>query len=154
MSETYDSLDKSLLTREAFDGYAMQLTQLKPDSLETLANLVAEDVCFSDPFNTVQGKASFIGVMAEMFEQLDDVRFDLFDSQIQGNVGYLYWRFSAVSSLTGRFSTEGCSRICFNTALLVVKHQDFWDASLLMQQFPLLGRLIRIIRNRAAYKDR
>ena len=152
MSEFCDSLNIPLLNREALDCYGTQLTQLTPNNLEALGRLVTDEMCFSDPFNKVQGKDLFIGVMAEMFEQLDDVRFDLLDSQIQGSVGYLYWRFSAASSLTGGFSTEGCSRICFNEIWLVTSHQDFWDASALMQQFPLLGKVIRMIRKRAAYK--
>lgn len=154
MSDTLVSTSsESLKSVKSLDNYATALTQLKPENVSALSQLVADDMHFSDPFNSLYGKADFLGVMAEMFEQLDDVSFELMDSQIEANSGYLYWRFSASSSLTGQFSAEGCSRICFNEQWLVSSHQDFWDASLLMQQFPLLGRVIRMIRKRAAYKE-
>jgi hypothetical protein len=138
---------------ERLNRYAIRMTQLRPENINELGESVADDIRFTDPFNDIQGKAAFLGVMDEMFRQLNDVRFELLESQIQGSTAYLYWRFSADSSLTGAFSTEGTSRICFNEAGLVISHQDFWDASMLMQQFPLLGRVIRAIRNRAAYKE-
>ena len=153
MSDSSDSISPSPNNSEALDYYATALTQLKPGSIEALGELVADDVHFRDPFNCLDGKANFIGVMAEMFEQLDEVRFDLLEAQIQGNIGYLYWRFSATSSLTGAFVTEGSSRICFNDQWLVNSHLDFWDASLLMQQFPLLGRVVGMIRKKAGYKS-
>lgn len=152
MSDILDSISEPLTNLECLHYYATALTQLKPESVLALGELVSEDMHFSDPFNSLHGKADFVGVMTEMFEQLDEIRFDLLESQIEGNTGYLYWRFSATSSLTGEFSTEGCSRICFNDEWLVSSHQDFWDASVLMQQFPLLGRVISLIRSRAAYK--
>lgn len=137
---------------ERLNRYATRMTQLRPENMNELGESVADDIRFTDPFNQIQGKTAFLGVMDEMFRQLNDVRFELFESQIQGRTAYLYWRFSADSSLTGAFSTEGTSRICFNAAGQVISHQDFWDASLLMQQFPLLGRVIGYIRRRAAYK--
>jgi steroid delta-isomerase len=152
MSDILDSTSKSMTNLQYLHHYAIALTQLKPENVSTLGELVADDIRFSDPFNNLQGKASFIGVMDEMFEQLEDVRFDLLESQLEGHIGYLYWRFNATSSLTGGFSTEGCSRICFNEQWLVSSHQDFWDASLLMQQFPLLGRVIKGVRKKASYK--
>jgi len=133
------------------NNYAASLEQLTPDNVTELGELVADDIVFSDPFNRLEGKTAFLGVMGEMFQQLNNVRFELLESQIEGRTAYLYWRFSADSSLTGAFATEGTSRICFNDAGQVNNHQDFWDASLLMQQFPLLGRVIGYIRRRAAY---
>lgn len=137
---------------ECLNRYALLLSQLKATNVVALDPLVSETLYFTDPFNRLKGKANFIGLMREMFEQLNNVRFEVFEAQVQGQTGYLYWRFSASSSLTGPFSTEGTSRICFNHQGLVISHQDFWDASLLMEQFPLLGRLVRYIRRRAAYK--
>jgi len=148
MSETINLTDTEIL-----NNYASCLARLQPTTISVLGGLVADDVHFSDPFNHVQGKTAFLGIMEEMFRQLSDVRFEVFECQLQGRTGYLYWRFSAASSLTGAFSAEGVSRICLNENGLVISHQDFWDASILMQEFPLLGRVIRYIRKRAAYRS-
>ncbi|RTE65279.1 nuclear transport factor 2 family protein [Amphritea opalescens] len=137
---------------ERLNRYALLLSQLTAANVVELDPLVSETIYFTDPFNRLKGKANFLGLMSEMFEQLNNVSFEVFETQIQGQTGYLYWRFSASSSLTGAFSTEGTSRVCFNHQGLVVSHQDFWDASALIEQFPLLGRIIRYIRRRAAYK--
>ncbi|WP_417227251.1 nuclear transport factor 2 family protein [Amphritea sp.] len=137
---------------ECLNRYALRLSQLKATNVVALDPLVSETIYFTDPFNRLKGKANFIGLMSEMFAQLNDVSFEVFEAQVQGQTGYLYWRFSASSSLTGAFSTEGTSRVCFNNQGLVISHQDFWDASSLIEQFPLLGRLIRYIRQRGAYQ--
>ncbi|MBN0987512.1 nuclear transport factor 2 family protein [Amphritea pacifica] len=147
MSETVSHSIAAQLNR-----YAICLAQLTPAKIADLGELVADEIQFTDPFNRVQGKTAFLGIMEEMFRQLQDVRFDLLEWQLQGHTGYIYWRFSAASPLTGSFSAEGVSRICLNEQGLVTRHQDFWDASILMQEFPLLGRVIGYIRKRAAYK--
>ena len=130
--------------------YASVLQQLSPDSLNCLAVCLADDVRFIDPFNDLYGRDNFIAVMAEMYEKLDDVRFEVLEQQASGRSGYLFWRFHCQSRLTGKFSTEGCSRIKFDEQGLVELHHDLWDASALMQKFPVLGRVIRTIRNKAA----
>ena len=132
--------------------YASVLQQLSPDSLNSLAACLADDVRFIDPFNDLYGRDNFIAVMAEMYEKLDGVRFEVLEQQSSGRSGYLFWRFHCLSRLTGKFSTEGCSRIKFDDQGLVKLHHDLWDASGLMQQFPVLGRVIRSIRNKAAFK--
>lgn len=137
---------------ECLNHYALLFSKLSPTNVAALGPLVSETIYFTDPFNRLKGKANFLGLMSEMFEQLNDVGFEVLETQIQGQTGYLYWRFSASSSLTGSFSTEGTSRVCFNHQGLVISHQDFWDASVLIEQFPLLGRLIRYIRKRGAYQ--
>lgn len=133
--------------------YAQVLDHLQADNLNDLSELLDNRVRFIDPFNDLSGKSAFIGVMREMFEKLDDVRFDVLQQNQSERDGWLYWRFSATSGVTGPFSVEGSSRIRFTEAGLVELHHDFWDASRMMQELPVFGRLIAVIRRRAAYSS-
>lgn len=141
------------ITEVSLQDYARVLNQLRGGNIDTLAVWLDDEVRFIDPFNDLTGKPAFIGVMTEMFDKLDSVRFEVHEQMQHGLQGWLYWRFSASSRLTGAFSVEGASRIRFSNTGRVVLHHDFWDASLMLQQFPLLGRVIAQIRKRAAFTD-
>lgn len=131
--------------------YARVLDQLRADNLDQLAELLDDRVRFIDPFNDLTGKEVFIGVMREMFDKMEAVGFEVLQQTQQGLDGWLYWRFTATSAMTGSFSVEGSSRIRFTASGRVALHQDFWDASQMLERLPLLGRIVAGIRRRVAY---
>ena len=123
------------------------------ENIASLSDLVTADVCFSDPFNRVQGQQAFLTIFADMYERLDNVTFQVHEITGGETAGYLHWTFSAGSKLTGSFTIDGVSRVLINSQGLVTEHHDYWDASELMQRLPVLGRVIRSIRQKMALPD-
>lgn len=126
--------------------YSGILETLAPVQLDKLAAATAEDIEFQDPFNHTTTQADFLAVMADMFERLDWVRFDVHSQQQNGQEAFITWTFSAASGKTGEFSVAGSSYLTANSDGLVTLHRDYWDASELMQMLPLLGAVIRKVR--------
>ncbi|MCW8887222.1 MAG: nuclear transport factor 2 family protein [Motiliproteus sp.] len=134
--------------------YVLLLEGLTPENLERLREFTDESVEFIDPFNRVRGQKEMIGVFIDMFDRLQNIRFRVNDWQYQrlnhGYNAYLHWNFEAYSKLTGRFDVEGCSRLVITPQGKVIRHHDFWDASLLLEKVPLLGQILRVAKKRTS----
>lgn len=130
--------------------YAAALENLSPDRLNDLEQYLADDLQFSDPFNCLHSKKSFIVLMEDMYARLDNVEFDVHSILEHERQGYLHWTYSASSSVTGRFSIQGVSRVEVNEAGQITLHEDYWDGSQLMQTLPLLGRVVAWVRRKLA----
>lgn len=131
--------------------YAQQLSNLTPDNLDLLYPLLAENLEFRDPFNHTFTRDSFIAILEDMYQKLDQVNFDVHAQLQNGNEGVLYWTFSATSKMTGRFEFVGSSRVVLGKEGKIELHHDYWDGSELMQRLPLLGRVIRKLRQKMSH---
>ena len=107
------------------ESYRAYLEALTPQSLEQLADYVAADVRFTDPFNDVRGADAMRRVLSHMFDTVGPVAF--------------------------RVSHMGMSTIRFNADGLVSEHADYWDgASALYEKLPVIGTMLAWIRRRLA----
>jgi len=131
--------------------YAYQLSNLTPDSLDSLRPLLAENLEFRDPFNHTFTQDAFIAILEDMYLKLDQVSFAVQAQLQQGHEGVLYWTFSANSKMTGRFEFEGSSRVVLGKEGKIELHHDYWDGSELMQRIPLVGRIIRKLRQKMSH---
>jgi len=125
--------------------YAEAFSQLQPDGLDQLIDLVHDEVIFADPFNQLHGKDSFRFVFAHMFDVCDEPCFQVSDIAYGQKAVYLRWR------MTGRlrswpqtaFDLEGMSEISINADGLITAHIDHWDsASQLLSKLPGIRLLI------------
>lgn len=140
--------------------YILLLESLCPENIEQLYNYVTEDIVFSDPFNQLQGDRAYVELLKDMFEKLDDVQFTVHESShheknhfIDNSTAYLYWTFTANSRTTGQLSFEGTSRLKFDENGKISSHQDFWDGLALLQEFPVLGTILRTIKKRISHQE-
>lgn len=132
----------------ALNRYVEVLQQLKPHNLDSLAQLLAADVMFKDPFNLTHSRDDFIAIMADMFMRLSDVRFTVHEQMQEGQRAYIFWTYRAFNKLIGEFEFEGVSKIRFNADGLVSEHYDLWDGSELMQKLPVVGLPVRFLRGK------
>lgn len=133
--------------------YAQALSELTPDTVNSLETLLGEQAVFSDPFNQVTGRAVFLRIFEDMYSRLEGVSFEVHQLAETEQGGFIYWTFRGHSRLTGALQIEGVSRIGLDAAGKVQAHDDYWDASLLLERFPLLGRIIRRIRQKLALPE-
>ena len=78
----------------AVAAYVSFYENLSPESLERLDALCTPDVRFRDPFNDVSGIAAYRAILADMFEQVDEPRFQVSDRALSGRAAYLRWVFT------------------------------------------------------------
>ncbi|GGB91757.1 hypothetical protein GCM10011352_17270 [Marinobacterium zhoushanense] len=129
--------------------YADLLQTLTPDRVDQMLQLLAEDVEFKDPFNHTTSKAGYRAVMMDMFASLDNIQFRVKQIDATPTGGYLIWEFSAFSNITKAIHAEGVSHILINAEGKISHHQDYWDGSRIMDGIPLLGRIVKSVRNKA-----
>lgn len=140
--------------------YISLLESLCPENVEQLYSCVTEDILFSDPFNQVQGNGAYVRLLTDMFEKLDDIQFTVHESShhekihfVDNSTVYLYWTFTANSRTTGQLSFDGTSRLKFDEHGKISSHQDFWDGLALLQEFPILGTILRVIKKRISHQE-
>lgn len=122
------------------------------DSVHHLAKLYTDDAYFKDPFNEVRGIDNILPIFTHMFSQVDEPRFVVTGSVLQGEQAFLTWDFLFRMK---RFSTDeqcirGATHIRFAADGRVEFHRDYWDAAEeLYEKLPVLGTLMRGLKRMA-----
>jgi ketosteroid isomerase-like protein len=120
---------------------------LSPSSLSGIAELYHESASFQDPFNRVQGQARIAAVFQHMFDTTKHPAFSVEQVQIDRDVAWVSWIFNC--HLRGRkIAIEGVTQLMFAEDGRVMRHRDYWDATDLYQQLPLLGTMVRMLKRR------
>lgn len=134
---------------EPFQQYLETLTA---ETVPQIADLVASDVRFIDPFHDVSGAQAMQRVFAAIFVSLKNVRFTVIDRAWSGNAWYLRWRFEGDRRQGGQmFEFDGMSEIYFNDEGRVRLYRDHWDAaSGFYEKLPVLGIVLRWLRRKVA----
>lgn len=134
-------------------AFITEAESLGKDSIERLSAFYADDCRFSDPFQTVQGREQIKAIYRDMFEHLDRPRFTRVrvlgapDHARQEVV--IGWDFEfSLAEGRPRQVIAGCSRLVLNAEGKIQEHIDYWDASRLMQAFPLIGPAIGWLRRK------
>jgi hypothetical protein len=138
----------------ALAAYARFWETLTPARLDRLADLVAPDVHFKDPFNDVRGAARMIACLRMMYDH-GTPRFEILDRSLGATAGYLLWRYINDPG-NGRPPTaiDGMSEVRFRADGRVAEHLDHWDSGeQLYERVPVLGTLIRLVKRRFQLKS-
>ena len=135
--------------RAALAAYARFFETLTPERLTGLTALVTPDVHFKDPFNDVRGSGDMIRVLETMYRH-GTPRFEVLDTAIGAQGGYLLWRFTNDPGAGGRkFVIVGMSAVGLTADGRIREHIDHWDSGAqFYAQLPLLGWLIRLVNRR------
>jgi steroid delta-isomerase len=129
---------------DMLDAYVSYFERLSPETLNELDALVTPDVRFKDPFNDLRGVADMRKAMAMAFDH-GPPRFEVIDRARSDHAAYLLWRYTLGSG----FVIEGMSEIRFAPDGRISEHIDHWDSGTqLYMHVPVLGWLIRLVRNR------
>lgn len=119
---------------------------IDPGNVEQLARVYTEDASFKDPFNEVRGIIAITKIFRHMFDQVDEPRFVVTGSVLQGEQAFLTWDFLFRMK---RFSRQeqcirGATHLRFAADGRVSLHRDYWDAAEeLYEKLPVLGSLMR-----------
>ena len=131
--------------------FARRFAQLDKDNLQRLGELYTDDVRFTDPLHEVQGLGQLRGYFAELYANVNELRFDFhgFDQIAEGE-GYLRWVMSyRHPRLAGGrlIRVDGCSHLRWRDK--VYCHRDYFDAgAMLYEHLPILGRAIAWLKRR------
>lgn len=132
-------------------AYWEALTQERVGSLDAV---YAPDVHFRDPFNDVRGIEELRRIFGHMYETLDEPRFAITETILEGDRAVLVWDFDfRIRAWKPRVTQRihGLSVVRFGADGRVTDHRDYWDAAgELYAKLPLVGPLVRYLARRMA----
>jgi len=134
---------------ELLAGYGRYLETLTRERLDQLERFVTADVFFKDPFNACTGVDAMRHVLNHMYDSLEDVRFAVSTQAVQGDEGFLAWRYTC--GWRGRtIAFDGVTHARFREGL-VCRHVDHWDAaSEFYEMLPVIGWPLKALRRKIA----
>lgn len=120
---------------------------LSPATLTELSQLYHEEAEFIDPFNTVKGHDEITAVFQHMFETTVNPKFQVLDVMTNENTACFYWDFQCVINHKPT-CVLGMSRLTFADDGRVKSHHDYWDSAELLAPQPVIGTILRVIKNK------
>ena len=113
--------------KEFVKKYISAYESLSINNLDTLKNTFTNDIEFEDPFNKVNGKEAVIKIFSEMFEKIDNPKFQILELSYAQNFDqkltiYLKWILNGKFKRNKKsFAIKGVSEVRFNDQGKVVK---------------------------------
>jgi limonene-1,2-epoxide hydrolase len=115
-----------------------------------LLEVYAPDVLFVDPFHRIEGREALCTYLHNLYQGVNSCRFDFKEQWVREGSAVLTWTMflSHPKLRSGKMiQVEGASVIEFNER--ISQHRDYFDAGqMLYENIPLLGKLVRIIKER------
>lgn len=126
---------------------------LSKDNLDTLKQVYHPRITFQDPLHKVEGLAPLTDYFQHLYQNVISCQFSINKHFEIENGGCLYWTMSLRHPSLNRGNTifiEGHSLLEIKDGL-VISHRDYFDiGSMLYEQLPLLGNLIKYVKRRAS----
>ena len=140
--------------RTAVERIVHWFETLSPGSLDDLGAVYTDDARFKDPFNEVHGVPAIRDIFRHMYRSLDEPHFVVTGRLVDSEQCFLVWEFRFRFR---RFDTATLQTVRGGSHLVLAEdgriraHRDYWDAAEeLYEKLPVLGRLMRWLRHRAA----
>ena len=125
---------------------------ISADTIDTLDQIYDENIAFSDPLHHVQGLPSLRQYIANMYENVTEVRFSFGKTLVDDDQACVEWvlRYAHPRLRGGEpIDIPGCSRLEFTVAGKVIRHRDYFDAgAFLYEHLPIVGSIIRALKRR------
>lgn len=124
--------------------------RMNAQSLGLLGQLYRDDIRFQDPFRCVTGLPALTAYFAELYRHVESCLFTFEDRVLQHQTASLTWTMSLKHPrLNGGalVTVPGSTWIKFDEK--VFYHRDYFDGgALLYEQLPVIGRIVRAIKER------
>lgn len=139
-------MDKSL--DDTIIQYAKFVDQLSDESVEEFRNFASPNVHYQDPIVDVRGVDDALAYWHSWFEDLEELQFKTYERAQDGQTVFGHWK------MTFRFKRrpkklwelDGVSKVIFDGSGKIVEQIDYWDASPLLEYFPVLGKFVTLIK--------
>ena len=134
------------MIKKIINKYKNAFENLEVKNINSLLNLVDDNVVFEDPFNKIIGKDNLRELFLEMFQKLQQPKFKVLNIFYKQNLAIIKWNFSC-KIFRKDICFDGLSEVTVNNGK-IKKHLDFWDSGKnLYTQVPILGRIFKKIHN-------
>ena len=129
--------------------YEKLAEQLADERVEEFRELASPNVHFRDPVTDVKGVDAVVAYLHKLLADTDGLQFEYLGHARHGRQAFAHWRmtFRFKKNPKKLWELDGVSKIVFDDAGKVEDQVDYWDASPMLEDFPVLGRVVTLIKN-------
>jgi len=122
--------------------------QLTDESVEEFRKFASPDVRYCDPMIDAKGIDAVVAYLHSWFTNLDGIQFDIKEFARDGRIVFSHWimKFRFKKLQKKLWELDGVSKTIFDDAGKVEDNIDYWDASPMLESFPVLGKVVTLIR--------
>jgi hypothetical protein len=115
-----------------------------------LRGLYADGAYFRDGFKEVVGIEAMEAYFLNSAEGIQSCTFDIQEMAVHGGNYYFRWvmLLSMKRSPDDPIRTVGMSHVRYDAKGKVIFHQDYWDTGVVYEKLPVMGAVIRWIKNK------
>lgn len=112
--------------------------------------IYAPDTYFRDPYKGIKGREAAKKYFLSGAEAVRSCTFEVQDAIEKNNEFYFRWimRLKLNRYPDKHIETVGMSHVRYNSNGQIIFHQDYWDSNEVFQTFPIIGSVIRWIKNK------
>ncbi|NNN47128.1 nuclear transport factor 2 family protein [Vibrio sp. 2-2(8)] len=133
------------------ESVAQVYRQLNKENLPLLRQVYHDNVLFEDAAHRIEGWRALSDYFARLYQNVERCDFTIHDHQQVGDCGFLTWTMSLQHPRLARgklIHVQGMSHLKFQDNQ-VIYHRDYFDlGEMLYEHIPLLGSVIRSIKQR------
>ena len=127
--------------------------KLNTDNLVLLNSIYHQEITFIDPIHEIKGLDELQQYFQGLYQNLESCQFIISEVISQPNQAAIYWKMTYQHPKLNKgneVSVFGSSHLKAKEGK-VIYHRDFLDlGSMLYEQLPVLGKVIRLIKSKAA----
>lgn len=134
-------------------NFVLVYQKLSTENLELLSTIYHEDVTFTDPLHTVEGFNDLYQYFQSLYQNLSACDFVIEELLWQGSSASLFWTmtYQHPKLNKGKIVTVAGTSHLKGQGDKIIYHRDFLDlGAMLYEQLPILGKLTKWIKNKAA----
>ncbi|WP_168204275.1 nuclear transport factor 2 family protein [Aliikangiella coralliicola] len=126
--------------------------QLNSTNIDSIGELYANEIIFTDPFHRVEGLPELKQYFANQYQNIDTVEFSFGEAIYQGARFFVEWEMNLKHPrLNGNqpFCVPGCTLFRVNQDNQIIFHRDYFDAgTLLYERLPIIGGLVNWVKRK------
>lgn len=147
-----DMGNKQSSVHETLGRFRQLFNNLCAGNMAELGSVYADNVHFTDPFASVHGIGELTDYFAGAYANVVSCHFDFGDPVVSGENVCIPWVMHLQHKRIRRgksVEVDGISQVVIRNGR-VISHRDYFDAGqLLYQNLPIIGGIIRWVRNQA-----
>ena len=140
--------------QQLLERFLAMYQQLRAENLHMLGEVYDERILFQDPLHQVRGLQPLRCYFAGLYQNIHSIHFDMSQVLMSPNHAAINWRMSFEHpKLNGGklVLVDGMSQFIISDSNKVTYHRDYFDVgAMLYEQLPLLGCVIKRIKQRAS----
>lgn len=137
--------------KSAIDAFKSFYAVFSEDAVKReTRNLYAADAYFRDGIREVKGAENIETYFIKTTEAIHECRFQIDDVAIHNGNYYFRWimKLKLKRQKDETIEAVGMSHVRFNKRGKIIFHQDYWDSVILYEKIPIMGSIIRWVKNK------